>query len=84
MKTTLNSPQCWLIQLGGLGSVTLHPPAHMALPLHEIFIKTTVIFSLSLFVLPIRRDLRPVNAVLMQIRPQESTYYKQLTFVLIY
>lgn len=50
----------------------------------KYLLKTTVIFRLSLFVLPGRRDLPPVNAVLMQIRLQESTYYKQLTFVLIY
>lgn len=50
----------------------------------KYLLKPTVIFSVSLFVLPGRRDLPPVNTVLMQIRLQESTYYKQLTFVLIY
>ena len=46
------------------------------------------IFSLSFCVPPPANPpaetSAPANAVLMQIRLEESTYYKQLTFVLIY
>lgn len=57
----------------------------MALPLHEIFIESQKNFQLVIIrPFPQPRPAPPVNAVLMQIRPGESTYYKQLTFVLIY
>lgn len=73
------SPQCCLLSGAG-GSITFHPLAHVALPLHEIFIKIHRHYLSFLG----DKTCTPANAVLMQIRLQESTYYKQLTFVLIY
>lgn len=67
-----------------VGGVTLHPPAHAALPLHEIFIKNHGNFQPVIICPPSAWGPAPGEAVLMQIRLQESTYYKQLTFVLIY
>lgn len=70
---TSESLQCWFIQWAGGLFLCM-----------KYLLKARRIFSLSLDVLPPAETCPPVNAVLMQIRPGESTYYKQLTFVLIY
>lgn len=57
---------------------------HTAYLCMKYLLKAKRIFHLSLCVLPPAEPCAPANAVLMQISPGESTYYKQLTFVLIY
>lgn len=79
---TTESLQCWFIQWAG----GFHPASCRSdgfTSAWNIYWKPKE-FSACHYTSSPRPTCTPVNAVLMQIRPGESTYYKQLTFVLIY
>lgn len=82
MIYTTESLQCWFVQWGGVYSA-FHLSRGFT-SAWNIYWKPKEFSACHYTSLPTAETSTPMNAVLMQIRLGESTYYKQLTFVLIY
>lgn len=86
VKTTFlvnntESLQCWFIQWGDHFATC---NSHCFISAWNINWNPKAFSGCHYMSSPAAKTLTPANAVLMHIKLQESTYYKRLTFVLIY